>query len=58
MESTSDGGGDPAAREHGGQRGGRVRGWAGSVIRPRPKPGGLSRARWAGWASRPVGPGG
>jgi hypothetical protein len=40
------------------ERGARVRGWAGSVVRPRPEPGWFSRARWASWASRPVGPAG
>jgi hypothetical protein len=35
-----------------------VRGWAGSVVRPRPEPGCLSRAGWASWASRPFGPAG
>jgi hypothetical protein len=54
-ESTSVGGGDPVARELGGQRGRRVRGWAGSVVRPRPEPGCLSQARWASWPSRPGG---
>jgi hypothetical protein len=34
-----------------------VRGWAGSVVRPRPEPGCLSQARWAGLVRRPVGPG-
>jgi hypothetical protein len=57
-ELSSDDGGDTVARGLGGQRGGRVRGWAGSVVRPRPEPGYLSRARWAGWASRPDGPAG
>jgi hypothetical protein len=32
-----------------------VRGWAGSVVRPRPEPGGLSRARWAGGPEGQVG---
>jgi hypothetical protein len=30
----------------------------GQFDRPRPEPGWLSRAEWAGWASRPVGPAG
>jgi hypothetical protein len=38
------------------KRRGTSGGWAGSVVRPRPEPGCLSRARWAGLASRPVGP--
>jgi hypothetical protein len=58
-EWPGDGGGDPD-RQRGDERerGARVRGWAGSVVRPRPEPGCLSRARWADLASRPVGPGG
>jgi hypothetical protein len=53
-----DGGGDPdRQRDRVGER--RASGgWAGSVDRPRPEPGWLSRAEWASWASRPVGPAG
>jgi hypothetical protein len=40
------------------EREGRVGAGLGRFDRPRPEPGWFSRARWAGWASRPVGPAG
>jgi hypothetical protein len=46
---TGDGGGDLGFARELEERRERVRGWAGSVDRPRPEPVWLNQARWAGW---------